>query len=80
MSAGAFVMAATSSDRSAATGIPAGRGWWGEDPLAMQGGTTFRFITDGIHPALDQARPAAGAREVAIAGGAATVTRASPPA
>jgi dihydrofolate reductase len=39
----------------------------------MQGGTTFSFITDGIHPALDQARPAAGAREVAIAGGAATV-------
>jgi hypothetical protein len=39
----------------------------------MQGGTTFSFITDGIHPALDQARPAAGAPEVAIAGGAATV-------
>lgn len=41
----------------------------------MQGGTTFSFITNGIHPALDQARPAAGAREVAIAGGAATVNQ-----
>jgi dihydrofolate reductase len=46
----------------------------------MQGGTTFRFITDGIPPALDQARPGAGAREVAIAGGAATVNPCSPPA
>jgi dihydrofolate reductase len=50
------------------------------DPLAMQGGTTFRFITDGIRAARDQARPGAGAREVAIAGGAATVNQCSPPA
>jgi dihydrofolate reductase len=45
------------------------------DPLTMQGGTTFSFITDGIHAALDQARTAAGDREVAIAGGAATVNQ-----
>jgi dihydrofolate reductase len=38
-------------------------------------GTTFRFITDGIHPALDQARQAVGARDVAIAGDAATVNQ-----
>ncbi len=55
-------------------------GWWGDDPpfhvpvfvlthhprrpLAMKGGTTFTFVTDGIHAALDQARAAAGAKQV----------------
>jgi dihydrofolate reductase len=62
------------------------RGWWGEDPpyhtpvfvlthhprepLPMQGGTTFNFVTDGIESALEQARAAAGAKNVTIAGGA----------
>jgi dihydrofolate reductase len=45
------------------------------DPLTMQGGTTFTFVTDGIGAALDQARTAAGARDVAVAGGAATVNQ-----
>jgi dihydrofolate reductase len=65
------------------------RGWWGEDPpfhapvfvlthhvrapLEMHGGTTFRFVTDGIESALEQARRAAGDGDVAIAGGAAAV-------
>jgi dihydrofolate reductase len=65
------------------------RGWWGEDPpyhtpvyvlchrerepLEMQGGTTFHFVTDGIESALDQARAAAGDLDVSIAGGASTV-------
>jgi len=65
------------------------RGWWGEDPpyhvpvfvlthhprepLAMQGGTTFTFVTEGIESALEQARAAAGDGDVAIAGGARTV-------
>lgn len=65
------------------------RGWWGEDPpfrtpvfvlthhsrrsLPMAGGTEFHFVTDGIHSALEQARKAAGDREVSIAGGASTV-------
>ena len=64
-------------------------GWWGEDPpfhapvfvlthhprepLSMQGGTTFTFVTDGIESALEQARTAAGDRDVAIAGGASAV-------
>jgi dihydrofolate reductase len=64
-------------------------GWWGDDPpfhapvfvlthhprepLVMQGGTTFTFVTDGIESALDQARKAAGDRTVAIAGGASAV-------
>jgi dihydrofolate reductase len=64
-------------------------GWWGEDPpyhvpvfvlshharepLEMQGGTTFTFVTDGIESALEQARAAAGDRAIAIAGGASAV-------
>ena len=66
-------------------------GWWGEeppyhapvfvlthrarDPLPMQGGTTFTFVTGGIESALAQAREAAGNADVAIAGGAATVNQ-----
>ena len=65
------------------------RGWWGEDPpfhvpvfvlthhprepLPMQGGTTFTFVTDGIESALEQARAAAGDDDVAITGGAKAV-------
>ncbi len=65
------------------------KGWWGDEPpyhvptfvlthharapLVMQGGTTFHFVTDGIHAALDAARKAAGGRDVRIGGGAATV-------
>lgn len=65
------------------------RGWWGEEPpyhapvfvltchprepLEMQGGTTFKFVTDGIESALAQAQTAAGSKDVAIAGGAQTV-------
>ena len=65
------------------------RGWWGEDPpfhtpvfvlthharepLEMQGGTTFHFVTDGIESALQQARAAAGDRDVMVAGGATAV-------
>jgi dihydrofolate reductase len=64
-------------------------GWWGDDPpfhvpvfvlthhprrpLALKGGTTFTFVTDGIHAALDRARAAAGTRQVTIAGGARAV-------
>src|SRR5690349_5383731 len=42
-------------------------------PLAMKGGTTFHFVTEGIHAALAQARAAAGAKHIRIGGGAATV-------
>src|SRR5437763_15313719 len=64
-------------------------GWWGDDPpyhapvfvlthhprdpLPMQGGTTFHFVTDGIETALEQARAAAGDKDVEIAGGASAV-------
>jgi dihydrofolate reductase len=68
---------------------PSWRGWWGEnppyhtpvfvlthhqrEPLAMEGGTTFTFVNDGIESALQQARAGAGESDVAIAGGAGTV-------
>jgi dihydrofolate reductase len=65
---------------------PNARGWWGDDPpfhhpvfvlthhvrepLVMDGGTTFTFVTDGVDAALSLAREAAGGRTVAIGGGA----------
>lgn len=65
------------------------KGWWGETPpyhvpvfvlthhprppLAMAGGTTFHFVTDGIRSALERAREAAGGRDIRLGGGAATI-------
>jgi dihydrofolate reductase len=65
------------------------RGWWGDnppyhhpvyvltrhprEPLELEGGTTFHFVTDGIGSALEQARAAAGNRDVSIGGGASVV-------
>ncbi len=65
------------------------KGWWGDEPpyhtpvfvlthhprrpLRMAGGTEFRFVTDGIRAALDQARAAAGNRDIRIGGGVATI-------
>ncbi len=65
------------------------KGWWGDTPpyhvpifvlthharapLAMSGGTTFYFVTDGIESALRQAREAAQGKDVRIGGGVATV-------
>jgi dihydrofolate reductase len=43
------------------------------DPWERAGGTTFHFVNDGIEAALDQARGAAGDRDVRIAGGGATI-------
>jgi dihydrofolate reductase len=65
------------------------KGWWGEEPpyhvpvfvlthharkpLAMQGGTTFHFVTDGAESALKRAREAAAGRDVRIGGGVSTI-------
>ena len=65
------------------------KGWWGDnppyhaptfvlthfprDPIVMEGGTTFHFVTDGIDSALEQAKAAAGERDVKIGGGVSTV-------
>ena len=62
------------------------RGWWGDEPpyhvpvfvlthhprepLSMEGGTSFDFITGGIESALERAREAAGDQDVMVAGGA----------
>lgn len=65
------------------------KGWWGENPpyhvpvfvlthharapLTMEGGTTFHFVTDGIHAALDRAKEAAQGRDIRLGGGVATI-------
>ena len=65
------------------------RGYWGDNPpyhhrvfvltrhprgaLELEGGTTFHFVTEGIESALEQARAAAGERDVSIGGGASAV-------
>jgi dihydrofolate reductase len=43
------------------------------EPLELEGGTTFYFVTDGIEAALEQAKEAAAAKDVSLGGGAATV-------
>jgi dihydrofolate reductase len=68
------------------------RGWWGDeppyhapvfvlthyarDPVELEGGTTFHFVTDGFEAAFEQATAAAGDAGVDIAGGASTVRQA----
>jgi dihydrofolate reductase len=65
------------------------KGWWGENPpyhvpvyvlthharasIAMEGGTTFHFVTDGIRAALARAREGARGKDVRLGGGVATV-------
>ncbi|MEJ2557121.1 MAG: dihydrofolate reductase family protein [Anaerolineae bacterium] len=65
------------------------KGWWGDtppyhtpvfvltnhprEPVAMDGGTTFHFVTDGIHAALERAREAANGQDVRLGGGVATI-------
>jgi dihydrofolate reductase len=65
------------------------KGWWGPNPpyhtpvfvlthharpsVEMAGGTTFHFVTDGIHAALERAMAAAGGQDVRLGGGVATI-------
>jgi dihydrofolate reductase len=65
------------------------KGWWGKSPpyhvpvfvlthhprkpLTMEGGTTFHFVTDGIHAALEQATQAAAGKDIRVGGGVATI-------
>ena len=65
------------------------KGWWGDNPpyhsdvfvlthhprasIRMDGDTTFHFVTEGIHAALDRAKAAAKGRDVRLGGGAATI-------
>jgi dihydrofolate reductase len=91
LAAGAFIMGRNMFGPIRGAWNTDWKGWWGDDPpyhapvfvlthvprdpVPMQGGTTFTFVTDGIVSALEQARAAAGGRDVAIAGGAATVNQ-----
>jgi dihydrofolate reductase len=68
---------------------PNADGWWGDDPpfrvpvfvlthhprepVTKAGGTSFTFVTDGVESALEQARAAAGEKDVYLAGGASIV-------
>lgn len=70
---------------------PEWKGWWGDnppyhgpvfvlskkprEPIVMEGGTTFHFVTDGIESAFKQAQEAAGEGTIAVAGGANTVNQ-----
>ena len=65
------------------------KGWWGDEPpyhtpvfvlthhsrppLVMSGGTTFHFVSDGIHAVLERAMQAAGEKDVRLGGGVATI-------
>jgi dihydrofolate reductase len=65
------------------------KGWWGDEPpyhtpvfvlthhpraaITMKGGTEFRFVTDGIHAALQQAKEAANGHDVRLGGGVSTI-------
>jgi dihydrofolate reductase len=65
------------------------KGWWGDEPpyhtpvfvlthhprapITMKGGTEFRFVTDGIESALEQAKSAAGGKDVRIGGGVSVI-------
>jgi len=71
---------------------PNAGGWWGDnppfhvpvfvvtheprEPVEMEGGTTFTFVTEGVAAAVERARDAAGARDVQIAGGGSMVQQA----
>jgi dihydrofolate reductase len=90
-SAGAYIMGRNMFGPGRGAWDEEWKGWWGVEPpyhapvfvlthhsremLVMEGGTTFTFVTDGIESALAQARSAAGDRDVAIAGGAATINQ-----
>ena len=86
---GAYIMGRKMFGGGSGPWDQAWKGWWGDDPpyhapvfvlthhprqpLSMLGGTTFKFVTDGMASALEQARVAAGDQDVSIAGGASTV-------
>lgn len=89
--AGAFVMGRNMFGPDRGEWDLGWQGWWGAEPpyhgpvfvlahrpradLVMDGGTTFHFVTEGIHAALERARAAAGARNVSIAGGVSTLNQ-----
>src|SRR3954468_16676203 len=89
---GAYVMGRNMFGRVRGPGVEEWRGWWGDEPpyhapvfvlthhehepIEMEGGTTFHFVTSGFDEALRRAKEAAGDADVDIAGGASTVRQA----
>ena len=67
------------------------KGWWGDEPpfhydvfivthhprepVEMEGGTTFSFVTDGIETALQRAKESAGGQDVMLSGGAEIISQ-----
>jgi len=91
LDAGAFIMGSNMFGPKEKRESNDWKGWWGDnppyhapvfvlsenqrDPIAMEGGTTFIFIPDGIEAALPRAKEVAGERTIAIAGGANTINQ-----
>jgi dihydrofolate reductase len=89
--AGAFIMGSNMFGPEDIRMTDAWKGWWDDnppyhapvfvlshkprEPITMEGGTTFTFVTDGIESALQQAKTAAGEKDVAISGGADTINQ-----
>ncbi len=91
LDAGAFIMGSNMFGPKDRRETSEWKGWWGDnppyhapvfvlthtkrEPIEMEGGTTFFFVTDGIESALTQAKQAAGEKDVKINGGAHTVNQ-----
>lgn len=91
LDAGAFIMGSNMFGPKDRRNNPEWKGWWGDDPpyhapvfvlshkkrepIKMEGGTTFFFVTDGIESALLKAKEAAGNKNVKIMGGANTINQ-----
>jgi dihydrofolate reductase len=91
LEAGAFIMGSNMFGPKDRRDKPEWKGWWGDsppyhapvfvlshharEPIEMEGGTTFYFVTDGIESALKKAKKAAGGRDVKIMGGANTINQ-----
>ena len=91
LDAGSFIMGSNMFGPKDRRDDPEWKGWWGDNPpyhapvfvlshkerqpVEMEGGTTFFFVTDGIESALSKAKEAAGDRNVKIMGGANTVNQ-----
>lgn len=91
LDAGAFIMGSNMFGPKDRRNKPEWKGWWGNnppyhapvfvltykerEPIEMEGGTTFIFVTDGIESALSKAKEAAGNRDVKITGGANTLNQ-----
>jgi len=91
LDAGAFIMGSNMFGPKDRRYTPDWKGWWGDnppyhapvfvlshkerEPIEMEGGTKFVFVTDGIDSALSKAKKAAGNRNVRVMGGANTVNQ-----